>query len=316
MFVLMCAPRLCGHRRSQPLCRRARAPPLLPPQIAVFQRAGSGGVSSAQLVSAGRRCTCWGEGGHHPFQLFVPQSGRKDGRGRSIAGLHQKDSNQKTSVFLGGSASQRGGAAPPPHRKRQRRATKKGRTNGGGRHHPPTKEGRTGDGRHRPPWRTTPRGCPCLWAITTRRARSPCHVHTALPLLCYRPVRGVGWPTPLSTFQTSERFDREAVDCAPTPLPKRQQPKDQRLLGDSVRRQGVSGSAAATGNGRQRRATRSSALDRRTTWKHPSIQGCPAHGPCTTRRARSPCHVHPAPPPVCYRPHSRAKVAATPVNFS
>lgn len=105
-------------------------------------------------------------------------------------------------------------------------------------------------------------------------------------------------------------------------------PKDPRLLGhvpcDGRNAQGQrpsTGKEAAAprnggngrqrrsngGNGRQRRATRSSALDRRTTWKHPSIQGCPAYGPCTTRGARSPCHVHPAPPPVCYRPTVRVR---------
>jgi hypothetical protein len=34
----------------------------------------------------------------------------------------------------------------------------------------------------------------------------------------------------------------------------------------------------------------------------PPSRDAPALGPCTTRRARSPCHVHPALLPVCYRP--------------
>lgn len=153
MIVLMCAPRLCGHRRSQPLCRRARAPPLLPPQITVFQRAGSGGVSSAQLMPAGRRCTCW-VGWQPPlstfqnsesfeqyvfaysvntrFQLFTGQKARQEAVDRRPT--PQKDSNQKTSAFLG-TASVNGG--------------RKERTNGGGRHHPPTMEDNT-------------QGCPCL----------------------------------------------------------------------------------------------------------------------------------------------------------
>ena len=70
-------------------------------------------------------------------------------------GPHQKDNNQKTHVFLGGSASQRGGGTTAPQeRKRQRRSNRKegapsARTNdeeGGNPYHAYPRRGRMAQG--------------------------------------------------------------------------------------------------------------------------------------------------------------------------